>query len=82
MTCSENNVITKKNILISVISLIITYLLRKGNKHRKRKKNKSTANTYMKTFRFLTGIFDTVSVKSVASDVKKPTVEFAEIIEL
>ncbi len=82
MLDSENNVITKKNILISIISLIITYLIRKGNKHRKRKKNKSAANTYLKTFRFLTGIFDTVSMKSAASGVKKPTVEYAEIIEL
>ena len=80
--CDEN-IISSKNIITAVISLLITYIL---CKNKGKKKKKKTLKTFSKSFNFISELWTSIALKKETDKVKKDTfpvsIEKAEIIHL
>lgn len=79
----DNNILSIKNIIITIISLIITFFL---CKMKGKKRKKKAFKTFFKSFNFISELINSYSLKKKANEVKKDTstikIEKAEIIHL
>lgn len=79
----DTNIINKKNIISSIISIVITYILcnAKG-----KKKHKKPFKTFSKSFSLISELWTSIALKNKADKVKEDTfpvkIEKAKIINL